>query len=692
MFKWTHLPGWLALAGEWMRLKPEDRTLERAREFMARVDELHLVMTQVPYFHKSRAGETITDEEYARQFAQFVSGRVPDDEREFWQSKAFKFVTVAIPPVDLDNEDSYIWMQMARACLTSLAKQWQRLYGIELQWSADECPYPGLSGCMEPLWTWNAAAVFCRDRRERLRILCNRRHVTLVNEYQIFASLLKSACIVLACLQGNCPDPKNHGPAHFPFRLAIKHPLRVAIGHLHHKEQMTFEWLQDIPDDINNVDPSLNQVLIEPSTLNWLRWDNDEKFWPQLLANAAASTVKLRWFNPDASPTIDTGVTRAVSDLTYDADVDEDFQGLEFELDEEEAEADALAHPEAHDRSTKPAFDPARQQFGLASTDYEGLGSLEGETALVPPGHMMYGRVVASGHERGFARVDGTFRTASDEIVGAFMQIGTKFEIFGHLTQVDSPLPYLGPLMVRKAAQADQVSNMVSSNSLFYEYVLVNRGLNRVGHATSNRNFVAKVDDGEEVLGRFDEATGDIFDHVGSFITNIAYHVDADWYIEGDKTEDDAAHNGKEEKAEDDAAGPDRSKDDNGRDDKGKDSMSDGLSSTSDESRLILTASMFVGAYGEHRGARIVAEDHPLYGVIVHPDDRSDVLALPNPGLADGNGRFQQPQGSRATVARWVQEDPLDAQSRFVVTDERNGVIIAYVERNDKGVWGVSKP
>lgn len=235
---------------------------------------------------------------------EYLCGRPCPDGNDFWKTHSERFTSHKIPPcVDpVTGFTHFIWKAEQIKNFRKLAREYQQEFNVELQYSTDGCPYIGLYGAMEPLYGWNGAAVLCQERLHRMTLYCNRRHETIDTEFTLFAEMIRSACVMMACLDGRCLEEDGHGPSHLPFCLRIRNGLRLAVAHRHHGHQMTTGWRVDEPSSKHERDAANSNILIEACSTNWLKWDYEEKFYQQMHDNVASARVPSMWYDPMASP------------------------------------------------------------------------------------------------------------------------------------------------------------------------------------------------------------------------------------------------------------------------------------------------------------------------------------------------------------------------------------------------------
>ncbi|KAL2035654.1 hypothetical protein VTO58DRAFT_101572 [Aureobasidium pullulans] len=426
-----------------------------------------------------------TPEQLLRERAEYLSGRPCQDENEHWARQSERFVQHNIPPV----AKGFIWTAKQRSNFEKLAKQYEHHYRVTLQRSPDGCPYIGLADTIEPGYSWNGAAILCQERLERMRLSCNKRHATIDTEYTLFAETLRSACVMMACLKGECPDEDSHGPSHLPVCLRIRHGLRFAVAHRHHGKQMRTGWQVEEPSDMSQRNAAENNILIEACTTNWMKWDYLEKFYKVIHENFGKSVVPKKWYDPQVqSPSVaDPAMVNVDASLSLDdkelcpplpasvlgertSDHDEEGeQGGEPRNAQEvpggqelPSGEDAAGGHNAHglEPASVPVWRLVRKNYARVTVD-----------DLVEPDHPGYGFVLVVGDQEGYVRKDNSFRTITESTV-----LGTLIDGQVSIAVIDIgsyvPEPYEGPLKMIQGQPDTTLDGMVDATNVFNGFFL----------------------------------------------------------------------------------------------------------------------------------------------------------------------------------------------------------------------------
>ena len=80
----------------------------------------------------------------------------------------------------------------------------------------------------------------------------------------------------------------------------VRHPLRFAVAHKRHNKQMATGWLLGSPWSLNDRDNTLNNILIETSTSNFLKWNyaEDEQTQTRLKEMIKTLNIGPAYYNP----------------------------------------------------------------------------------------------------------------------------------------------------------------------------------------------------------------------------------------------------------------------------------------------------------------------------------------------------------------------------------------------------------
>jgi hypothetical protein len=90
-------------------------------------------------------------------------------------------------------------------------------------------PFIGLANSRLPDYNWNTVAVSSHGRLERMRILCDLKHLIEDSVYALFAEMIRSACIDQAYIAGQSHEKDTH-PFHLPKQRAVKHFFRLSVS------------------------------------------------------------------------------------------------------------------------------------------------------------------------------------------------------------------------------------------------------------------------------------------------------------------------------------------------------------------------------------------------------------------------------------------------------------------------------
>lgn len=98
-----------------------------------------------------------------------------------------------------------------------------------------------------------------------------------------------------------------------PISVYFKHPLRLAIGHRDHSRQMRTGWSLMEPTQLSERNDRLNNVLVETSASNWLKYNWPTSCYPDLKRLVSSIQIPSDLFHRDGDA--DLPVPRRESDL-----------------------------------------------------------------------------------------------------------------------------------------------------------------------------------------------------------------------------------------------------------------------------------------------------------------------------------------------------------------------------------------
>jgi hypothetical protein len=556
----------LAIVSEWLRMPAGKRN---AQELMRMMTNLQIITCKGPFYTAARNSETPDPETLKREQHEVIAGRPNPDEDGPWRKYSQRWVYGKVHPLTVDDEDTYTWPLKPRNGLIKVTAGCEKQFRVKLQRSPGGLPYVGLNtssesnpqGSMEEGYDANSIAVFCQERRERMRIYCNRRHLTEDSSYSLYAEMIRSACVDQACINGKCPEPETH-LFHLPKCLKVKHPLRLSVAHKHHSKQMIAGWPEE-PSDVKQRQEEINNILMETWFENWSKLDLDEKFYELLRQIFRELVVPRKLYNPTATPPAGTNQSLAqASNVDVDAEVvtgpianpnaeneggDDGGAGGIAGLPGASTSGSGSGTSSLPGASTSGAggtlglpgastsgsgggaFDlpgastsnpsaPVSTSVALLNNAGKSVGStltvelkdanydLIAADGLVADDSVFYGKVLVVNGQTGYAHDDNTFRTTNGAIVGMYDAEANCYPLAGKF--VPPPEPYTGDLKIGKMVYHQQLATLVDENSSFFDIVLVN-GLEIPAFASTSGEFITEAGD---VFGHFDIDTGNVTD------------------------------------------------------------------------------------------------------------------------------------------------------------------------------------
>jgi hypothetical protein len=116
-------------------------------------------------------------------------------------------------------------------------------------------------------------------------------------------------CIFQVC----CPIYKEF--LGLPLSIYIRHPLRFAVAHKKHGQQLRSGWTTPNPTSLQDREEELNNMLFETATSNWVKSDFAEDTYDQIRADLENIHIDKRFYDPNFKP-----AANLVDDLVINID------------------------------------------------------------------------------------------------------------------------------------------------------------------------------------------------------------------------------------------------------------------------------------------------------------------------------------------------------------------------------------
>ncbi|KAK3722970.1 hypothetical protein LTR37_002116 [Vermiconidia calcicola] len=316
--KYTFLVGVLQVISKYMNVQdPSDTDVE---ELLDALRSFQLLRLKQKYTKTARTNDKVDPKLHQKDMDQWVSGKPVAGEHGYWEAEALRYVSGRVP-----STQSYIWDSETRMRLSKLAKQIADEYGKDLVSAEDGAPWMGIRATMPKDWNWNSWAVLCNERKDRMRVACNKKWETRDTAESLFAEII---------YQTYTDDPRYGDGLRLPLVLELHHPLRLSVAHRHHGFGMYSGWPPH-PSDLSERKDEENNMLIETWFWNCCKQDMDEIYYGKAIEILKSVKLPQAYYDPQRSPPSDINTDLAT--LTV-IEGEEDFVGEPLDPDDSEAE------------------------------------------------------------------------------------------------------------------------------------------------------------------------------------------------------------------------------------------------------------------------------------------------------------------------------------------------------------------
>lgn len=319
--KGTYLPGVLHEIGEFKRGSPEEQASDAKRKTLInRLMTMAVVTCKRPYINAGKGSE---QEKYQKIVAESVAGKPTPGEPGPWDTKAKLYVRKAFTPYKAKGQNA--WDDDTWASAQECAKSMQSFFGVKLHQLRDGTLWMGASYSNPPELDRNGVFYLCRERLDRMRLVCNKKWETHDTEETLYREIVFQWC----CSNTTKPElqwlkNKYGDRLGLPLVLWWNSPLRFSIAHRTHGSGMFSGWYDtdtDVQDRIDNDEA--NNMLIESWYVNSAKMDMAEEYYDQLddiLCSTIITDTSI--YNPEASVSATAAVpTTKDSDIELDDEV-----------------------------------------------------------------------------------------------------------------------------------------------------------------------------------------------------------------------------------------------------------------------------------------------------------------------------------------------------------------------------------
>lgn len=306
--KIVFLPSTLTFMVEYLK---SERCASDTESLMAKMDIVHQIGLKTPYVKKQRMDRAYDEKKYERSRREWTLSILYPRVNQPW-SPMVKFY-------HHKQCNDKTWEPPDADAVKELVRAMEHKFGRQLAISND-CPYPFEPWGIPDDWSWETCWWLFADRLKRMRVACNDKWDTIDTVVTIY----------LECVWQNLErDFKD--PFGLPMVVYVRHPLRFAIAHEVHGQQMRTGWTHGLPSSIDDRDDALSNISIETCLVNYAKGNVSNDLYQQLYEDLLKIEVDSLWH--ERSP--DEGTRAEVLEIDTDDEFDSD-QGDDNDVDSDD--------------------------------------------------------------------------------------------------------------------------------------------------------------------------------------------------------------------------------------------------------------------------------------------------------------------------------------------------------------------
>lgn len=325
--KFEYPAGILQILRNYLRLR--EREPRANSDLMRAMDEIHVVKEKTPYRRVMQIGvktpkrkwKTIDHEQLTCKVSSTNGGTFEQQSAKApwrWRMKRDKAPKRNWTPTDFDR---------LQGVLDDIRTRYPQQYTAMPEGQAG-FPYPFFPSTMPAVWSWWTAWRMFGERVMCMYLDCNGKWDHVNGTETIFLEA------IIQCVLGddNDNDNKSRPRLYLPMSVYTRRPLRFAVAHHHHGEQLRSGWVKAEPTSFPaDYDATLNNMLFESSIENYVKSEFDEDTVPAVFERIRQVDLSMEYYNPDHILQLD-------SDDEDEDGENEPIWNMEQELDESEDE------------------------------------------------------------------------------------------------------------------------------------------------------------------------------------------------------------------------------------------------------------------------------------------------------------------------------------------------------------------
>jgi len=273
---------------QYLRKQPASAEAKEAyQNLMRHFDHIHVLSMKSDYQLQSRLGKTMSIKDYSALRESWIAGIV--DAADLTGSHSHFRIDGAVAQPSCDGTADPLgshWQPARIVVIRRLIVEIVDRFEWEIPTGQDGAPWLGPRRHMPRVWTWTKLWLVLTRRFIRMRDWCNRRWVTIDTRETILLEWVIQYC-------------KCKGRDVFlglEWTLFTRHPLCVAIAHMHHGAQMRTGWRTTTPEALTEHDESLNNILFETQLSNYCKFRYPESCYSLILEDILSIREECEWW------------------------------------------------------------------------------------------------------------------------------------------------------------------------------------------------------------------------------------------------------------------------------------------------------------------------------------------------------------------------------------------------------------
>lgn len=298
--KHAFLPAVLAVLAKFINQDPADQDIEDLLKFM---DDIYRCNRVLSYHKKQRLSAPLDPVEHAQHLKMWRTA-IPPRILDTGARKLYKYASF-----NLMGEDTDSFIDKQR--LLKIVKQIEKKFNKRCSYAEDGCPWISLAETMPKDWCWGNCWSLFAERQQREWDSCNRNFEQVDVPETLFLEAIWQFC-----------DPGYVEFLGLPLVAWWVHALRFTIGKKDHRRGMRTGWRTIRPTSIEDRDETLNNVLFETCTSNFLKNNFLDADLIQIRQELAKTVVPEAYFDSELRDRL-LGSASSIDDSFEVDDIDE---------------------------------------------------------------------------------------------------------------------------------------------------------------------------------------------------------------------------------------------------------------------------------------------------------------------------------------------------------------------------------